>query len=61
MDFITHFSTAFTVVSFVVFIGIVAWAYSRGARAGFDIAARLPLDEPTGGAGVCQNRVQDRS
>jgi cytochrome c oxidase cbb3-type subunit 4 len=35
-----------TVVSFLVFLAIVAWAYSRGARRGFDEAAQLPfLDE----------------
>jgi cytochrome c oxidase cbb3-type subunit 4 len=37
---------AWTLASFVVFLGIVAWAYSRGARRGFDEAAQLPfLDE----------------
>jgi cytochrome c oxidase cbb3-type subunit 4 len=36
-----------TVASFLVFLAIVAWAYSRGARRGFDEAAQLPfLDEP---------------
>jgi len=36
-----------TVVSFLVFLAIVGWAYSRGARRGFDEAARLPfLDDP---------------
>ena len=60
MNFIDHFSAIFTVTSFVVFIGIVAWAYSRSARAGFDIAARLPLDEPTAPA-AGRNPVQDRS
>ena len=32
-----------TVVSFFVFLAIVAWAYSRGARRGFDEAAQLPF------------------
>ena len=36
---------AWTVVSFFVFLAIVAWAYSGGARRGFDEAARLPLDD----------------
>ena len=34
---------AVTIVSFVAFIGIVAWAWSRRNRASFDEAARLPF------------------
>jgi cytochrome c oxidase cbb3-type subunit 4 len=34
-----------TVVSFVVFAGIVVWALSSRNRARFDEAARLPFDE----------------
>jgi len=37
---------ATTLISFAVFIVIVAWAMHPGARAGFEEAARLPLDEP---------------
>jgi len=36
---------AWTVVSFLVFLAIVAWAYSRGARRGFDEAAQLPFQD----------------
>jgi len=36
---------AVTVVSMLVFIGIVAWAYSRKNRDSFDEAARLPFDD----------------
>jgi len=32
-----------TVVSFITFVGILVWAYSRGARKGFDEAAMLPF------------------
>jgi cytochrome c oxidase cbb3-type subunit 4 len=32
-----------TVLSFVVFLGIVAWAYSRKRKRDFDEAARLPF------------------
>jgi cytochrome c oxidase cbb3-type subunit IV len=35
----------FTVVCLAVFIGIVAWAYSRGNKAKFEEAGRLPLSE----------------
>jgi len=34
-----------TVLGFVCFLGICAWAYSRHAQAGFDEAARLPLSD----------------
>ena len=38
-----------TVATFVVFIGIVAWAWSSRNAKGFDEAAQLPFgqDEPT--------------
>jgi len=32
-----------TVVVFIVFIGIVIWAWSRGRRKQFDEAANLPF------------------
>ena len=34
-----------TVVSLVLFIGIVAWAWSRKRKADFDEAARLPFEQ----------------
>jgi cytochrome c oxidase cbb3-type subunit 4 len=34
---------AVTVLSFVAFIGIVGWAWSRRNRAAFDEAAQLPF------------------
>ncbi len=37
-----------TVVSFLTFIGIVAWAVAPGNRAKFEEAARLPLEEDEG-------------
>ena len=36
----------YTVVLFVVFIGIVLWAWSSHRRRDFDEAANLPLNEP---------------
>ena len=39
------FSSAMTVVMLIVFLGIVAWAYSGKRRAQFDEAARLPFDD----------------
>ena len=34
-----------TVLSFVVFVGIVLWAWSGHQRKRFDEAARLPFEE----------------
>jgi cytochrome c oxidase cbb3-type subunit 4 len=34
-----------TAVLFAVFIGIVLWAWSKGRRADFEAAARLPLED----------------
>ncbi len=36
---------AVTVLGFLCFLGICAWAYSRHARKGFDEAAMLPFSE----------------
>lgn len=37
-------SSLMTVVSLLVFLGIVFWAYSKGNKARFEQLARLPLD-----------------
>lgn len=34
-----------TAVLFVVFLGIVFWAWSKGKREDFEAAARLPLED----------------
>jgi cytochrome c oxidase cbb3-type subunit IV len=36
---------AWTVVSFLALIAIVAWVYSRGAKRGTDEASQLPLND----------------
>ncbi len=36
----------FTVIMFVMFIGIVFWAWSNKRRSAFTEAANLPLNEP---------------
>ena len=41
-----------TVLAFVAFVGIVAWAYSRGRKREFDEAARLPFGATTGEDGA---------
>ncbi|MDH6169157.1 cytochrome c oxidase cbb3-type subunit 4 [Variovorax boronicumulans] len=42
---ITTLRVAATVACFVVFIGIVAWAYSRRNAEDFQEAARLPFEQ----------------
>jgi cytochrome c oxidase cbb3-type subunit 4 len=42
---ITTLRIAATLASFVTFIGILVWAYSRRNKQGFDEAARLPLEQ----------------
>lgn len=34
-----------TVLSFALFLGIIAWTFSRGNRAAFDEAAALPFSD----------------
>jgi cytochrome c oxidase cbb3-type subunit 4 len=45
-------SSAFTVVSFVVFIGIVGWAYSAHRRERFEQAANAPFALPDDAIGA---------
>jgi len=50
-------SSLMTVVSFVTFIGIVFWAYSRKRKPAFDEAANAPFALPDDAASV-QSNVQ---
>lgn len=43
---INDLRAAFTVIMFVMFIGIVFWAWSNKRRGAFSEAANLPLNEP---------------
>ncbi len=45
-----------TAVLFVVFIGIVLWAWGRGRRADFEAAARLPLDDDLAESQLARDR-----
>ncbi len=47
-----------TVVSMITFLGIVAWAWSRGNRASFDEAARLPFADEQGAEGASHGAEQ---
>lgn len=42
---INDLRSVITVLLFVVFIGIVWWAYSDRRKQAYDEAARIPLDE----------------
>ena len=64
MNIFTFLSSAATVLSFVTFIGIVMWAYSRRRRAAFDEAADAPFalpDETIAGAQIAPQRAERRS
>jgi cytochrome c oxidase cbb3-type subunit 4 len=50
MDF-TLLSSIVTVVSLVVFVGILLWAFSRNNKERFEELARLPIDNDTGTTG----------
>ncbi len=47
-----------TVISLIAFLGIVAWAWSRKNRAGFDEAAQLPFAEEQGADGASRGGKQ---
>lgn len=42
---INDLRSVFTMLVFLAFIGIVAWAYSSKRKQAFDEAANLPLDD----------------
>jgi cytochrome c oxidase cbb3-type subunit 4 len=46
MSIYSVLSSIMTVVSFVLFIGIVAWAYSKRRKAAFEAAANAPFALP---------------
>jgi cytochrome c oxidase cbb3-type subunit IV len=52
MEIYSSLASICTLISFVVFIGIVAWAYSGRRKQAFDAAALEPfaLPDETGGA-----------
>ena len=52
MDLTALFGSASTVISFVAFIAIVAWAWSSGRRRAFDDAANAPFALPDDASGV---------
>ncbi len=47
IDFLTDMRSIMTIVSLLVFLGIIYWSYSSSRKKDFDAAANLPFaDEP---------------
>lgn len=46
MEIYSTLGSVFTVLSFLVFIGIVAWAYSARRKQAFEVAAQEPFALP---------------
>jgi cytochrome c oxidase cbb3-type subunit 4 len=44
----TILSSVVTVVSLIVFLGILYWAFSKGNKARFEELGRLPIDNENG-------------
>jgi cytochrome c oxidase cbb3-type subunit 4 len=54
------FHSVWTVMLFLSFIGIVAWAWSSRRKQGFDEAARLPFrDDPESSAANAGGESED--
>ena len=51
-------SSAMTVVSLITFLGILWWTFGVKRSADFDVAARLPFADETGGAGTTRQESQ---
>jgi len=60
LDYIT-LSTLMTVVMMIVFVTIVAWAYSGKRRAQFDEAARVPFEDDAPGGEDSNGTVREKS
>ncbi len=41
----TTFQIVWTIILFIIFVGIVAWAFGSRQKKRFEEAARLPLDD----------------
>lgn len=52
---------AMTLISFIVFLGIIVWAWRRQRNASFDEAARLPLLDDGSGVDAAAARSQGAS
>ena len=60
MDTKTYLHIIMTVVTFVTFIGIVVWAYSRKRKPEFEAAANAPFAVPDDAEGPETNAIAVR-
>jgi len=49
-----------TVLAFATFVGIVWWAYGKGARKGFEEAANLPFADDDADVVIDHSRKEQR-
>ena len=61
MNIYSIVSIATTVLAFLAFLGIVAWAYSSHRRVAFDEAANAPFALPDEGEASTGNGAEPRS
>lgn len=45
MEFLYTFQSIWTVIVFIIFIGIILWAWSGKNKTAFEEAARIPLED----------------
>lgn len=45
MEFYAIFQSVWTILVMVIFLGIVAWAYSSKRKESFDATAQSPIDD----------------
>jgi len=50
--------SAMTLISFIVFVGIIVWAWNRQRQSSFDEAANLPLLDDGSGVDGAARRSQ---
>ena len=60
MDAKTILHIVMTVITFITFVGIVFWAYSRNRKAEFDDAANAPFALPDDAEGPVANASAPR-
>jgi cytochrome c oxidase cbb3-type subunit IV len=60
MDTATFLHSIMTVITFITFVGIVFWAWSRNREAEFDAAANAPFALPDEAEGPDTNAIAAR-
>jgi cytochrome c oxidase cbb3-type subunit 4 len=60
MDTNTFLHVIMTVITFITFVGIVFWAYSRKRKSAFDAAANAPFALPDDAEGPDTNVIAAR-